>query len=50
MKLPGRAHKTLNEHRSILQAIIDCDEDMAEYYATQHVKNACVSLDEANGE
>jgi len=44
MSSPGRAEKVLEEHKAILQAIIDRDADRAEMLTTQHVKNASENL------
>ena len=41
---PGRAREALEEHKAILQAIIDKDPDRAEKLTTQHVKNASLNL------
>ncbi len=41
---PGRAKKVLEEHRAILQAIIDKEPDRAELLTNQHVKNASMNL------
>lgn len=41
---PGRAQKALEEHKAILQAIIEKDADKAERLTTQHVKNASDNL------
>ncbi|RCX18875.1 DNA-binding GntR family transcriptional regulator [Anaerobacterium chartisolvens] len=41
---PGRAKKVLEEHRAILQAIIDKDPDRAELLTNLHVKNASMNL------
>lgn len=41
---PGRAQKVLEEHKAILQAIIEHDADKAERLTTEHVKNASINL------
>jgi DNA-binding GntR family transcriptional regulator len=41
---PGRAKKALEEHKAILQAIIDRDGDRAEKLTYEHVKNASANL------
>ncbi|MCX8130536.1 MAG: GntR family transcriptional regulator [Clostridia bacterium] len=41
---PSRAREVLDEHKAILQAIIDRDADMAENLTTQHVRNASLNL------
>jgi DNA-binding GntR family transcriptional regulator len=43
-KTPGRAQKSLKEHREILQAIIDKDADRADKLMCQHVNNAAENL------
>lgn len=43
-RTPGRAKKALEEHKQILQAIIDRDADKAEQLMYQHVKNASENL------
>lgn len=40
LESPGRALKSLEEHRAILKAIIDKDADKAEKLTTEHVRNA----------
>lgn len=44
MSSPERAAEVLQEHKAILQAIIDRDADRAEKLMTQHVKNASLNL------
>lgn len=44
MMSPGRANEVLEEHRAILQAIIDKDAYKAERLTTEHVKNASSNL------
>lgn len=44
MSSPGRAMKVLNEHKAILQAIIDKDAQKAERLTTEHVSNASINL------
>lgn len=41
---PGRAKKALEEHKAILQAIIDRDAERAERLTCEHVKNASKNL------
>ena len=41
---PERAAAALEEHKAIMQAIIDRDADRAEKLMTQHVKNASLNL------
>lgn len=41
---PGRAKKVLEEHRAILQAIVDRDPDRAEKLTVEHVRNASNSF------
>ena len=41
---PGRAMKVLEEHKDILQAIIDKDASKAERLTTEHVSNASENL------
>lgn len=41
---PGRAKKALEEHKGILQAIIERDGDKAERLTCQHIKNAAANL------
>lgn len=38
--VPGRMKKSLMEHKEILEAIKNRDEDLAEKYLTNHVKNS----------
>ncbi|MDD4495543.1 MAG: GntR family transcriptional regulator [Eubacteriales bacterium] len=45
MSIPGRAEKTWQEHKAILQAIESGDADMAEQLTTQHIKNASMNLE-----
>jgi len=44
MSSPGRAMKVLEEHKAILQAIIDKDALKAERLTTEHVSNASSNL------
>lgn len=44
LKIPGRAQKTLEEHRAIFQALSARDSDLAERLTTEHVSNAMVNL------
>ncbi len=44
MSSPNRAMEVLNEHKAIMQAIIDKDAARAEMLTTEHVKNASESL------
>lgn len=44
MSSPGRAMKVLDEHKAILQAIIDKDVQKAERLTTEHVSNASSNL------
>lgn len=44
LSTPGRAQKVLDEHKAILQAIIDNDADKAEKLTTEHVGNASRNL------
>lgn len=44
MSSPERAAEVLEEHKAILQAIIDGDGYKAERLTTEHVKNASVNL------
>lgn len=41
---PGRAQEVLEEHKAILQAIIDRDVERAERLTTEHVRKASLSL------
>jgi DNA-binding GntR family transcriptional regulator len=41
---PGRAQKALEEHKAILQAIIEKDAEKAEKLTTEHVRNASINL------
>ncbi|NLY42644.1 MAG: GntR family transcriptional regulator [Clostridiaceae bacterium] len=41
---PGRAKKTLEEHKAILKAIIDRDGERAEKLTYEHIKNANINL------
>ena len=41
---PGRAQKVLEEHKAILQAILEKDPDRAEKLTTEHVRNASNNL------
>ncbi|MGI6777275.1 MAG: GntR family transcriptional regulator [Acetivibrionales bacterium] len=38
--MPGRAYKVLEEHKAILQAIVEGDADKAQKLTTEHIKNA----------
>lgn len=42
--LPGRAQKALEEHKAILQAIMDRNPEMAEKLTIEHVKNASINF------
>jgi DNA-binding GntR family transcriptional regulator len=44
MSSPKRAAEVLQEHKAILQAIIERDADKAEQLTTQHVRNASRNL------
>jgi len=44
MSSPKRAMEVLNEHKAIMQAIIDRDPDRAEKLTTEHVRNASMNL------
>ncbi len=44
MSSPERAAEVLQEHKAILQAIIDRDADRAEKLMTEHVRNASLNL------
>lgn len=44
MSSPERAAEVLEEHKAILQAIIDRDADRAEKLMTEHVRNASLNL------
>lgn len=44
MEMPGRAKKVLEEHESILKAIVDSDSEKAEKLIIQHIKNASLNL------
>lgn len=44
IRKPGRASETLEEHKKILQAIIDGNGELAEKYTTEHVRNASINL------
>lgn len=44
MSSPGRAMEVLEEHKAILQAIIDKDAYKAERLTTEHVRNASSNL------
>jgi DNA-binding GntR family transcriptional regulator len=44
MMSPGRAAEVLEEHRAILQAIVDRDPFKAEKLTTEHVRNASSNL------
>jgi DNA-binding GntR family transcriptional regulator len=41
---PGRAQKALEEHKAILQAIMEKDSEKAEKLTTEHVRNASINL------
>lgn len=41
---PGRAQKALQEHKAILQAIMERDAEKAERLTTEHVRNASSNL------
>lgn len=41
---PGRAQSVLDEHKAILQAIIERDAEKAERLTTEHVRNASMNL------
>ncbi|MCX7708641.1 MAG: GntR family transcriptional regulator [Clostridia bacterium] len=41
---PGRAQKVLDEHKAILQAIMDRDPERAERLTIEHVRNASQNL------
>lgn len=45
---PTRAQKALDEHRAILQAIIERDADRAEKLTTEHIRNASINLIKKN--
>jgi len=47
LETPGRAQKVHEEHKAIMQAIMERDADKAEKLTTEHVKNASVNLIEA---
>ncbi len=47
---PGRAQKVLEEHKAILQAIMDRDPERAEKLTTEHVRNASINLLKQSGE
>ena len=44
LESPVRAREVLQEHKAILQAIIDRDPDKAERLTTEHIKNASENL------
>jgi len=44
LSTPGRAQKVLEEHKAILQAIMDRDANRAEQLTTEHVRNASTNL------
>lgn len=44
LNTPGRAQKVLDEHKAILQAIIEKDSEKAEKLTTEHVRNASQNL------
>ncbi|NLC69269.1 MAG: GntR family transcriptional regulator [Clostridiaceae bacterium] len=44
LRKPGRAEKTLVEHRAIFQALSARDPDLAERLTTEHVRNAMINL------
>ncbi len=44
LSTPGRARKALEEHRAILQAIMDRDPERAEKLTEEHVRNAMDNL------
>jgi DNA-binding GntR family transcriptional regulator len=50
MSSPERAAEVLEEHKAILQAIIDRDADRAEKLMTEHVRNASINLLRHEGE
>lgn len=50
MSSPERAAEVLQEHKAILQAIIDRDADRAEKLMTEHVRNAFINLLRHEGE
>ena len=41
---PGRAQKAFEEHKAIMQAIINGEPELAEKLTTSHVKNASINL------
>lgn len=43
-RIPGRAQKSLEEHKAILEAIKSRDGEKAEKLTTEHVRNASVNL------
>lgn len=44
LSTPGRAQKVLEEHKAILQAIMERNPEKAEKLITQHIRNASVNL------
>jgi DNA-binding GntR family transcriptional regulator len=40
----GRAEKSIEEHRAILEAIKNKDKDLAEKLANDHIMNVMISL------
>lgn len=39
VNLPGRAEASLSEHKSIIQAVVSHNDDLAEKYAREHIRN-----------
>ncbi len=44
LAVPGRAQKSLEEHKAILQAIIERDPEKSEKLTISHIKNASINL------
>lgn len=44
LEIPGRAQKALEEHKAILQAIMERDPEKAEKLTTEHIMNASSNL------
>ena len=44
LHIPGRAQKTINEHRNIIEAIKDGDPERAEHEMMFHLNNALTDI------
>jgi DNA-binding FadR family transcriptional regulator len=49
MSSPRRAEEVLDEHKAILQAIMEGDAEKAERLTTEHVRNASLNLLKKDG-